>query len=173
MKTPAMNKHLLVSLAMAAPLLLGGCGPSEDDLQEWMRAETAQLKGKVSPLPPVSPFVPVSYFGRDMSDPFAPKRVTKLSANAPDAKRKKDFLESFPLDRLVVVGTIQRKGAQWGLIKTPDGVISMVRTGDYLGQNFGQVVAVTPAGIKLKEAVLDPQGEWASREFQLDVLTAR
>ena len=134
-----------------------------------MRVQGTQLKGQVTPLPPVSPFVPVQYAGRDMPDPFAPKRVTKASANAPDAKRKKDFLESFPLDRLTVVGTIQRKGGLWGLVQSPDGVVSMVKAGDYLGQNFGQVVAVTPAAVKLKEAVLDPQGEWSTREVDLPV----
>lgn len=160
-----------IAILMAfSPLILVGCSASNDDLQTWMDDQGKTLKGVVTPLPTVAPFTPISYIGRDLPDPFAPKKSTKVAQNAPDSKRKKDFLESFPLDRLSMVGTIARKGFLWGLIKAPDGTISMVKAGDYLGPNFGKITTINATALHMKEAVLDPQGDWVERDVDLMVL---
>lgn len=168
-----MNNKLLTTIAILSPLLLSGCGSAEDDLHEWMASEAVKLKGQVAPLPAVSPFTPIAYVGRSVPDPFAPKKITKVAANAPDAQRRKDFLETFPIDQLAIVGTIKRKGTLWGLVRAPDGVISMVKDGDYIGQNFGQITTIKYSGVKIKESVLDPQGEWVMRDVELPVLNAK
>lgn len=163
-------KRLATAIAMiGSTFILTGCLSNNDDLEEWMKHEAEQMKGKVTPLPAVKPFTPIEYIGREMNDPFAPKRVSKTTANAPDEKRKKEFLESFPLDRLIMVGTIKKKGELWALIQAPDYTISMVKPGDYLGQNFGKVNAVKDNALRIKESVLDPQGDWAEREIDLNL----
>lgn len=162
---------LFVALA-GATLLTTGCSSSNDDLQQWMDEQGHAMKGQVTPLPPVYPFVPIAYIGRDMSDPFAPKRSTRAVNNAPDPKRKKDFLESFPMDRLAVVGAIKRGGQLWGLVRAPDGTVTMVRNGDYIGQNFGKITEISDRGLHIKESVLDPQGEWSDREVDLNVTSS-
>lgn len=168
-----MNKLSLAFLAIAASALLSGCSSGTDDLEQWMRAEGAKLKGQVPPLPPVAPFRPVAYVGADMGDPFAPKKTTKgNNSNAPDQARKKEFLESYPLDRIQMVGTIFRHGVQWGLVKSPDNNINMVRPGNYMGQNFGKIVGISDASVKLKETIQDAQGDWTERDVSVDILEA-
>lgn len=166
------KKYIIISLPLAAAL--AGCSQSNDDLQTWMKAEAQTMKGQVAPLPPVAPFTPVAYIGRDRGDPFGPKRsTTKVASNAPDSKRRKEFLESFPLDRLLLVGTIQRQGMLWGLVKAPDGTVSMVKNGDYMGQNLGKVIVVKDSGMQLQESVLDPQGDWSDRQVDFAITAAR
>lgn len=168
-----MNKLSLGILALAASALLSGCGSGTDDLQEWMTVEGSKLKGQVPPLPPVTPFQPLAYVGADMGDPFAPKKAVRGGAtNAPDQARKKEFLESYPLDRIQMVGTIFRQGVQWGLVRSPDNNINMVRVGNYMGQNFGKIVGISEANVKLKETVQDAQGEWAEREVVVELSDA-
>lgn len=166
-----MKKVSLTILALSAASLLSGCSNSTDDLTTWMANETAQMKGKVTPLPPVTPFIPVNYAGEKLSDPFAPKKEARVgSANAPDQARKKEFLESYPLDRIQMVGTILKKGVQWGIIRTPDNNINMVRAGNYMGQNFGRIVAITEGNIKLKETIQDAQGDWVEQDYNLELI---
>lgn len=155
----------------AITLLIAGCGSPTDDLSEWMRSSSSSMRGQVTPLPPVAPFTPVSYIGNGMSDPFAPKKNVR-AVSTPDSTRKKEFLETFPLDKLMVVGTIQRKGILWGLVKAPDGTITMVKPGNYMGQNFGKVVSVKYSAVVLREAVLDPQGEWSERDVPMEVINS-
>lgn len=168
-----MNKTLIL---LAMPILgtLAACSSTNDDLQTWMKTESQTMKGLVTPLPPVSPFTPIGYVGRDLGDPFAPKKSSnKLTSSTPDSKRKKEFLESFPLDRLFLVGTIRRQGVLWGLIKAPDGTVSMVKNGDYMGQNLGKVALVKDVGLQLQESVLDPQGDWIDRQVDFAITAAR
>jgi len=165
-------------LATAIPMivttfLLTGCLSNNDDLNEWMTHEAEQMKGKVTPLPAVKPFTPTEYMAREMNDPFGPQKVLKTTANAPDEKRKKEYLESFPIDRLLMVGTIQKKSDLWALIQSPDLTISMVKTGDYLGQNFGKVTEIKDNLLKIKESVLDTQGDWVDREVDINITSRR
>lgn len=167
-------KKTLIVLAMPLAGVLAGCSSSNDDLQTWMKTESQGMKGLVTPLPPVAPFTPVAYIGRDLGDPFAPKKSsTKVTSSAPDSKRKKEYLESFSLDRLLLVGTIKRQGVLWGLIKAPDGTVSMVKNGDYMGQNLGKIVAVKDVGLQLQESVLDPQGDWIDRQVEFGITAAK
>lgn len=167
-------KRTLTLLAMPLLGILTACSSSNDDLQTWMQAKSQSMKGLVTPLPPVAPFTPVAYVGRDLGDPFAPKKSsTKITSNAPDSKRKKEFLESFPLDRLLLVGTIKRQGVLWGLIKTPDNTVSMVKNGDYMGLNLGKIALVNDTGLQLQESVLDPQGDWIDRQVEFVITPGR
>lgn len=54
-----MKSHRLLVLL---PLLLSGCASDEhQDLRQWMRDEAKGMKGKVAPLPEITPFPVVSY----------------------------------------------------------------------------------------------------------------
>lgn len=163
-----MKTTTFALLTIASALALSGCSSSNDDLQKWMVDEARLMKGQVTPLPPVYPFTAVAYIGKELPDPFGPKKSSKASSNAPDAKRKKDFLESFPLDRLAVVGAIKRSGMLWGLVRAPDGTVTMVKTGDYIGQNFGKITEVRDSGLHIRESVLDPQGDWSDRDVDFN-----
>ena len=166
-----MTKKMLIPFYLT--FFLAGCANNSDDLSQWMNSEGKKLVGQVSPLPAVAPFIPIPYIGKELPDPFGPKKSTKISSNAPDNKRKKEFLETFPLDRLTLVGSILKKGTLWGMVKTPDNTISLVKAGDYLGQNFGKITSINESELVIKESVLDPQGDWIDREVNLHALNSK
>ena len=82
---------------------------------------------------------------------------------SPDPNRTPEFLESFPLDTLRMVGTLSQGEYLWALIRTPDSTIQRVSEGNYMGQNYGKVVQVSDGDIKLTEIVPDGYGGWRER----------
>ena len=48
-----------------------------------------------------------------------------------------------------------------------------VRKGNYMGQNFGVILAIDEGQISLKELVQDGAGEWIERESALQLQEAR
>jgi type IV pilus assembly protein PilP len=163
-------------LCTAAALLLGGCGGGEfEDLNRFVEESKQGLRGRVDPLPEVRQFEPVVYNAFDLSDPFKPRTADAVElaggGPAPDVNRRKEALESFPLETLKMVGTIEQRQARFALIKTPDNNLYRVRIGNYMGQNFGVVTAISEAGVTLREVVQDPtSGGWSERTSSLQLL---
>jgi type IV pilus assembly protein PilP len=53
-----------------------------------------------------------------------------------------------------------------------DGVVFPVGVGNYLGQNYGRITAITDNEIVLKEMLQDPSGqtaEWVERQATLQL----
>jgi Tfp pilus assembly protein PilP len=57
---------------------------------------------------------------------------------APELQRRKEALEAYPLDCMVMVGSVTRAGSRWLLLKV-DNLLYQVRLGNYLGQNYGRI----------------------------------
>jgi type IV pilus assembly protein PilP len=70
---------------------------------------------------------------------------------------------------LRMVGTIEREGSPWALVKVPDGTIYRAHVGNYLGQNYGKITAIQEAQIDLKEIVPDPKGGWQERQAKIEL----
>ena len=83
----------------------------------------------------------------------------------PDAARRREPLEAFPLDALKMVGTIggKGKGALVGLVMTPDKVTYRVSPGMYIGQSEGRITTVTEDRIDIVELTPDGSGGWLQR----------
>ncbi len=136
------------------------------------------LKGRAPPLPELKPFPIVSYEGAQGSDPFSdtrlePEKKEGSGTNMPDFNRPREQLESYPLESLSYVGIVSKgKGKlKHGLILA-DGVVFPVEVGNYLGQNYGRIIAVTENDIVLKEVLQDPSGqtaEWVERQATLQL----
>jgi type IV pilus assembly protein PilP len=70
-----------------------------------------------------------------------------------------------------MVGTLEQKKTRYALVRTPDLNLYRVKTGNYVGQNFGVITGVTDASITLKEVVQDPaSGQWTERTNTLQLL---
>lgn len=82
----------------------------------------------------------------------------------PDTNRAKEALESYPLDSLVMTGTIGQGDGLVALIQSPDKVVYRVKAGQYLGQSDGKVLSVKENEIKLMELVSDGNGGWEEKE---------
>jgi len=160
-------------------LLLVGCaGGNNDDLQAFINEVKASSKGRIQPLPEFVPVENFTYSASNLSDPFmswdiraamAAKEEQKASANGlqPDLGRRREPLEAFPLDTLRMVGTMEREGKNSALVQSPDGLVSRIVVGNYLGQNYGQVVGIGQDKISLIEIVPDGLGSWIQREASL------
>jgi type IV pilus assembly protein PilP len=165
-------------LILVTGLLLGGCSGSEfEDLNRFVEESKQGLRGRVEPLPEIQQFEPFAYNAFDLPDPFRPRDLESATAQAaagggpaPDTSRRKEVLEAFPLESLVMVGTLEQKRVRYALIKTPDKNLYRAKVGNYMGQNFGIVTAISETAITLKEVVQDPaSGGWNERSASLQL----
>jgi type IV pilus assembly protein PilP len=87
---------------------------------------------------------------------------------APELVRRKEALESFPLDAMAFVGSLVRTGQPVALVKV-DTLLYQVRPGNYLGQNYGKVTKITETEVTMREIVQDAVGEWIERTATLQL----
>lgn len=152
-------------------LLLAGCGANDtSDLQTYVRQVNARPPGPIEPLPPIEPVETFVYETGERRDPFQsdvqtePQELAALDGGpAPDPNRPREELESYPLDSLRMVGTLEQDGSRWGLVRTREGVVHRVTVGNYMGQNHGQIVSIDLDVIQLNEIVSDAPGQWRER----------
>lgn len=165
-------RNTLIALTLIA---LWGCGGQEHaDLKQWMEQSSRDLKGKVPPLPEIKPFPVVSYEAGELTDPFNPKKIEpdkkqKVGAGLqPDLNRRREPLESYPLESLKMVGTLLQGKRMHALVQA-DRALHQVRVGNYLGQNFGVITAITETEVTLKELTQDSAGDWVERTSMLQL----
>ncbi len=146
-----------------------GCSNNDfSDLDQYISRVKAEPKGAIQPLPETKVVESFLFNPEGLRDPFKPlvqpeqeDVVTEFSAGGgikPDATRRKEELEAFPLDILKMVGTVVMKSTLWGLVKTDDGTIHRVQTGNYMGKNYGKIIRISTDKIELMEIVPDKPG---------------
>jgi type IV pilus assembly protein PilP len=160
-------KRIVISAAL---LTLAGCGGEMDELKQFVRESEKGLPRRIEPLPPVKAFEPFTYEGFDLPDPFKPRKIEPArgtSKLAPDLNRRKEPLEAYPIESLRMVGTLQQQNTIYALVRTNDKNVYQVRTGNYLGQNFGIITGISEGEIRLRELVQDSSGDWTERQSRL------
>ncbi len=167
-KSAAMTRAVLLSMVV---LTSAGCSRTVTDtpgdapnLVEWVAQVRARPAEPLDPIPVIKPFESFTFDGRGMRDPFDVEAVDSNGGGMrPDSNRRRQPLESFPLDALDMVGTLGRGRGVVGLVMGPDKVTYRVRPGSYIGQSDGRVVAVYEDHIELIELVPDGAGGWLER----------
>jgi type IV pilus assembly protein PilP len=164
-------KHLLlIQLCVLMTACQGGKG---DDLDKFIEESGKTMRPKVDPLPEVKPYVPMEYNADgSLTNPFRAKKALNEGVGKiqPNMNRPREPLESYPLESLKFVGSIEKSKLKYALIKTPDNSVQQVKVGNYLGQNFGMVVAINENGVALKEIVQDDlSGDWIERTASVDL----
>ncbi|RPE74819.1 pilus assembly protein PilP [Vulcaniibacterium tengchongense] len=158
--------------ALALALLLAGCGrgvtstPGDTpNLEKWVAEVKARPAPPLPPLPVMQQFETFEYNAYALRDPFSNAFTDDGSGGGPrpDATRRKQPLEQFPLDSLDMVGTLGRGSGMVALVMAPDKVTHRVRPGTYMGQSDGRVTAVYEDRIELVELVPDGAGGWLER----------
>jgi type IV pilus assembly protein PilP len=163
--------HLLV---IQLCLFLFACqGGKGDDLDRFIEESGQNMRAKVDPLPEVRPYVPMEYNADGiLINPFKARKALADGAGKlqPNLSRPREPLESYPLESLKFVGSIEKLKLKYGLIQTPDTSVQQVRVGNYLGQNFGMVTDITESGVSIKEIVQDElTGDWIERTASVDL----
>lgn len=175
-----MNFLRGVVLSLGVALLVACGASSEDELRQWMNEQKGQIKPKIAPIAEPKLFKPETYAQAGASEPFGKDKLTQAlkgessqaAANgalvAPELIRRKEALESFPLDGMFMVGSIVKSGQPIALVKV-DNLLYQVRPGNYLGQNYGRVLKIAETEITLREIVQDAVGEWIERPAALQL----
>lgn len=165
-----------VALAWAA--VSTACTDGHEELQQWMEQQRRVVKPQVTPLVAPRRFDPQPYVSAQAVDPFSSQKLAvavkreQRQANsllAPELNRRKEPLESYPLDALVVVGSLAQSGQRVALVNV-GGQLYQVRVGDYVGLNYGKVTRITETEVALREIVQDAVGEWVERTSTLQLM---
>lgn len=162
-------------------LLLAACSASDEgELQTWINEQRNQVKPQITPISEPKKFIPQPYEQEAAMEPFAMLKLTLAlkrdsatsSANAalitPELSRRKEALESYPLDVMQLVGSIDKAGKLIALVKV-DKLLFQVGSGNYLGQNYGRVTKIGETEVVLREIVQDASGEWIERVATLQL----
>jgi len=162
-----VRKGLLLAIAAAG---LVACGGDMDDLDSYINEVKARPGGRIQPLPDITPYEVFTYVAdaQGMRSPFVPDTPQAAGPAAggasPDPDRPAEFLESFPLDTLRMVGTLDINETVYGLVQTSDGLIHRVVPGNYMGQNDGRITNITESEIVLVEIISDGIGGYIERD---------
>ena len=180
-RTNITHQPLRLAMALLATLLLAGCGENNlSDLQAYAK-EILQRKGsRIAELPPVEPYEVYTYASAGEVDPFEPffteqkKKIEdkEITGNglSPNFDRHKEELENFSLDSLRMLGTLELDAELWGIVRSPDGTIHRIQTGNFVGRNHGKIIAIYEDSIELNEIVEDGRGGWQERTAGLALI---
>ena len=166
----------LIIVALAGLIIAGCSGDNLSDLRSFVQAEKAKPGGRVEPIPEVKPFESFTYKVNGRKSPFQPWGINTGAAKSsgassgglhPDTSRRREALESFPLDTLRMVGTLSQKSGMWAIIKAPDGLVYRVTRNNYMGQNYGRITKISEDKVELMEIVPDGLGGWQERSASL------
>ena len=160
--------------------LLTACsqGSGFSDLDKFMADTRAKPRGHVEPLPEFQAYEAFSYSAADRRAPFEPPIDVQLtmvdnepvSDVEPDLDRPREVLENFDLKDLSMVGTLtDTSGGLFALIQDSAGGVHRVRSGNYMGQNYGRIVGISETRVELIEIVPNGQGGWVERPRSLSL----
>src|SRR4051812_10178973 len=170
-------------LAGLAAVALAGCGDGGvEEVRQWMAEVKSKTKVEVPKVAEPKRFIPYMYAGKATVDPYSPTKLAvalaKLAAGSgnggfkPDLDRRREPLESYPLDALRMVGTLEKPGLSY-VILLADKAIFQAKVGNYIGQNFGMITKITDTEVLLKEIVQDGAGDWVERDAKLELQEIR
>jgi len=172
-----MTQRLLRIAALTAlagaVLALSGCAGENRDLQQYIDQVKSRPGSRIEPLPTIRPAPSFAYEAGTRRSPFMPDEPVNApnpNRNAtigPDPNRPREFLEQFPLDSLRMVGSLEMKNVKHGLVQGSDGLVHRVVIGNHMGQNYGQVMAITDSEIELMEIIPDGLGGYINREASI------
>jgi type IV pilus assembly protein PilP len=171
-------KHASLTIIVLVGLLtLAGCSAEHEELRQWMEQQRREVKPNVTPLTPPKKFDPQPYTSAQAVDPFSNQKLTvalKQEARQPNSllaaelNRRKEPLEAWPLDSMSMVGSVNKQGRPYALLRV-DQLLHQVKVGDYLGQNYGRITRIGETEIALREIVQDAAGEWIERPATLQL----
>jgi len=169
-------RHVVRVSAGLMLIALYGCGDSGiQGVNQWMQQVKQETRMSVKPLSPPKTFTPFTYEAKGREDPYSANKMAVAFAKAkgigsihPNLDRRREALESYPLDILHMVGTLSKPSMTYALIQA-DNSVYQVKVGNYIGQNLGMITKITDSEIELKEVVQDASGEWVEREAKLEL----
>ena len=180
MLTKRIHKAVVL-MAVAVSLLIGGCSEqSISDLERYVSTEKAKKAGRIKAVPEFKAYDSYVYTVDENSrSPFEPVQQEEMVSNlaeatgdglSPDANRHRESLESFPLDTLRYVGSLERGGKMWAIIISPNALIHKIQVGNYIGQNYGKITDISDSSVEISELISNGMGGWIERLAGLSMI---
>lgn len=171
-------RRLLIPFALMVSMGLMACTSRDfSDLDRFMAEKLARPGGIIDPIPTFKAYEAFAYSATRLRSPFDRPievrdiaQLQAISAVKPDDARAKEFLEQYTFDSLAMVGSIDRAGESWALIKDPEGGIHRVQVGNFLGRNHGKIVEMAGNYLAVVEIVSDGTSDgWVERPRTLEL----
>ncbi len=173
-------KHLL-SVFIAAAVLVGCGGDENEDLKAWIQSVKARPPGAIPPMPELKPQEEFRYAASidNIRSPFAAyqlgqvAQLTEIIAGCPedaqpDPNRRKEDLERYTLETLKMVGVIGKGAALEAIVRgsagNNSGIVYRVSVGSHMGINHGRITRITEDRVTLEERIPDGTGCWIKRD---------
>ncbi len=172
-----MTRTTALLTVLLASTLVAGCSDDQDELRSWMEQQRREAKPSVKPLQAPKKFDPEPYTSAQAVEPFSGQKLTvalKQEARQPNSllsaelNRRKEPLESYPLDSMSMVGSVNKLGQPYALLRV-DNLLYQVKVGDHLGQNYGLITKIAETEVVLRELVQDSGGEMIERPATLQL----
>jgi type IV pilus assembly protein PilP len=169
-----------LSLLFWLAALLSACSPpGQDDVRQWMAVQRSQSRPGLLPIAEPQQFQPQAYLAQAAVDQFSNLQLSQVLRRdsgqasgaallAPELARRKEALESVPLDAMALVGTLMQAGRPVALVRV-NSTLYQVRPGHHLGQNYGRVERISDTELVLRELVQDVGGDWVERAASLQL----
>ena len=168
-------------------ICVAGCVSSDmTDLEQQVSNIMSKPGGRIEPIPEIKPYEAYVYeSGKEGArNPFKQFYVQEQSVAIEDQEgpvddglteemrneiqnRNREELESFELDSIRMVGTLQNEENNWGIVVDPGGVVHRVKTGNYVGLNIGKITSIEEEQIEVREIVKDSSGRYQERSVLL------
>lgn len=172
-----MLRIICIACIGITTIFLCGCEESRKDVEKYVEQVKKSATGVVEKLPEAKTVKEQTYSADNLRSPFLSSsgklttsgqtmEVKQATAGnvpqqpRPDLDRPREYLEQFPLASLTMVGTLSKPNMNWGLVVDNKGMVHAVKVGDYMGQNSGKIIAITPDQIRLTELVPNGAGGW-------------
>ena len=175
-KTPSTPARSVLLLLLGSSIGIAGCtGKNDDDLDAYIHDVNARPAEPLDPVPEPEPARSYRYPETGVDDPFEQIAFGQpddddadvADGPAPDPDRPREPLERFALDSLRMSGILERDGNRWALIRDSGGTVHRVRTGNYIGENHGEIKRITENRVEIVELVPAQEGGWREREVTL------
>jgi type IV pilus assembly protein PilP len=167
MRTSLNIKNVLAIVLVTVSL--SACGGNMDEREVYIDGVKKKDGGDIKDVPQPKPYEVFNYVAdkqgiRSPFRPDSPQSAGGGSGPRPDDDRSREYLESFPLDTLGMVGTLHINETMYGLVQTSDGLIHRVIPGNYIGQNDGRITEISESEIGLVEIISDGIGGYIERD---------
>lgn len=165
-----MRLSTIISLGLIT-MITSGCASDHADLQQYVADVLSRQKPRVEPLPEFKPYPIFVYEAADLRDPFEESAFVQQQADIaiegsgikPPERDSREPLEEYPLDTLRMVGTLEQETTIWALIKDGEGSIHRVKSGNYIGKNYGKIITITDHQVEILEIVPNGLGAYIER----------
>jgi len=174
-----MIKHKNNVIVLLFCLILGGCSAEVDkSTVEFVKETENQKIAYKSELPKYTPVVTFKYTASNLRDPFTAfvlsnaEKVGLHQEGGPDLYRSREPLESYPLDSLLMVGTLERRGEFFALLKDTTGIVHLASVGNYIGQNSGKIMKINQSVVEVQQWMPDGKGGWRKEWAKIQLSNA-